>query len=66
MPAKARHLHGLADARPRACRTVSCAFEGRGTLGFCPACEAVYRAALELRERLLADEPWDVQNAVRR
>jgi hypothetical protein len=54
MPAQARHLHRLPDSRPRACRTVSCLFEGAGTLGFCPACESVYQAALELRERLLA------------
>ena len=55
MPAQARHLHAVpARLRRRTCRTVHCAFERQGKLGFCRSCEAVYRAALELRERLLA------------
>jgi hypothetical protein len=40
--------------RDRGCRTVGCPFERRGALGFCRPCEAVYLAARELRERLLA------------
>ena len=38
----------------RGCRTVGCTFERAGALGFCRPCEAVYLAAWELRERLLA------------
>jgi hypothetical protein len=64
MPAQARHLHGiLVGARPSACRTVSCSFERTGTLGFCPSCEAVYHAAWELRERLLARRGAQLQAA---
>lgn len=51
-----RHLCALGSARLaqyRGCRAVHCRFERQGALGFCTVCEAVYCAALELRERLL-------------
>lgn len=41
------------DAAPR-CRTVACEFIADGELGFCRFCEAVYDAAHELREKLIA------------
>jgi hypothetical protein len=52
-----RHLRviGSSQAHPAGdCRTVGCAFPRQGALGFCDLCEAVYRAALALREQLLA------------
>ena len=50
-------------ARPRGCRTVACPFKREGALGFCEACEAVYVAAHELRERLLARRGAQLQAA---
>jgi hypothetical protein len=52
-----RHLRAVGTRRlatPRGCRTIGCALQRQGTLGFCAPCEAVYHAAVELRERLLA------------
>lgn len=50
-------------AQHRGCRTVRCPFESQSALGFCTVCEAVYRAALELRERLLAHRGAQLQAA---
>jgi hypothetical protein len=54
MRTQARHLRAIPSDAPPACRTIACALERQGTLGFCRSCEAVYLAAVELRERLLA------------
>ena len=57
MPPQPRHLRSVGSTRlirHRGCRTVGCTFERHGARGFCRSCEAVYLAALELRERLLA------------
>jgi hypothetical protein len=56
-PSEPRHLRVVGTtrlARARGWRSIGCALQRQGTLGFCAACEAVYFAALELRERLLA------------
>src|SRR5215207_7896644 len=66
MPPGSRHLRVVGTmrlARPRGCRTVGCPFERQGALGFCEACEAVYLAAHELRERLLARRGAQLQAA---
>jgi hypothetical protein len=57
MPPQPRHLRSVGSIRlirHRGCRTVGCTFERDCALGFCRPCEAVYLAARELRERLLA------------
>ncbi len=46
-------LAGKPASAPR-CRTTGCALRSSGELGYCSACEAVYHAARELREQLLA------------
>jgi hypothetical protein len=43
----------VVSAAPR-CRTIACEFAAQGDRGFCSFCEAVYDAAQELREQLLA------------
>ena len=65
MPAQARHLHAIAaGARPRRLpHRFTVRSSAQGTLGFCPSCEAVYHAALELRERLLARRGAQLQAA---
>jgi hypothetical protein len=47
------HMTGRSDGGSPCCRAIGCDLPGSGDLGFCRACEAVYRAALELRERVL-------------
>lgn len=42
-----------AERMPGRCRSVGCELPSEGDLGFCSSCEAVYRASVELRERLL-------------
>lgn len=67
MPARRhRHLRAVAASRcprPRACRTIGCPFPRQGEHGFCIVCEPVYRAAHELRERLLARRCAHIQAA---
>jgi hypothetical protein len=65
-PPEPRHLRAVGTARlasARGCRSIGCTLQRRGTLGFCAACEAVYRAALELREQLLARRGAQLQAA---
>jgi hypothetical protein len=67
MPSReARHLRAVGSARPAGrcgCRTAGCRLAPQDRLGFCAACEAVYHAALELRERLLARRGAQLQAA---
>jgi hypothetical protein len=61
-----RHLRAVGTRRlatPRGCRTIGCALQRQGTLGFCAPCEAVYHAAVQLRERLLAYRGAQLQAA---
>jgi hypothetical protein len=52
--ARLRMVHDASTARATArCRAIGCELPRQGELGFCAACEAVYRASVELRERLL-------------
>jgi hypothetical protein len=64
--AEPRHLRAVGTRRlagPRGCRTVGCALQRQGRLGFCAPCEAVYHAAVLLRERLLAYRGAQLQAA---
>jgi hypothetical protein len=57
MRSQQRHLRSVGSTRlirTRGCRTVGCPLERHCALGFCRPCEAVYLAARDLRERLLA------------
>lgn len=50
-----KHLRLVgAPAHATGCRTGGCPLRANGPLGFCRSCEAVYQAAQELREQLLA------------
>jgi hypothetical protein len=56
-PTARSHLHPVGSSPltgPCGCRTAGCPFKRQGQFGFCQACERVYQAAQELRERLLA------------
>jgi hypothetical protein len=60
-----RHLRAVGarqDARP-GCRTRGCASAPTSTRGYCTACEAVYRAAVTLRDRLLERRGQQLQAA---
>jgi len=61
-----RHLRPVGTSRlatARGCRSVGCPLSRQGALGFCVACEAVYQAARQLRERLLARRGAQLQVA---
>lgn len=55
MPAIARHLHAVGTRRlvGPGCRTGGCPFRPIGSRGYCTTCDAVYLAAVALRDRLL-------------
>ena len=61
-----RHLRAVDNVGTQStvrCRSSGCPFDRWGALGFCQTCEAVYLAARELRERLLAHRGAQLQAA---
>jgi hypothetical protein len=51
---EARHLRAVAPPRPPDCRSAGCRLPAIAPRGFCGPCDAVYLAACELREQLIA------------
>jgi hypothetical protein len=53
MTPSSRHLRLIGPTRPPVCRAAGCGLPRQAQLGYCASCDAVYRAARVLQDRLL-------------